>query len=85
MGIITAAIHREENQDEHFDPDLEGAEVPKRPFLLMHAAVIGFAMTLVVFVEMLCVAKVGIALPFIGKVVWLTSNSLSRNTDGTMA
>jgi hypothetical protein len=67
MGIITAAIHREENQDEHFDPDIEGAEAPKRPFLLMHAAVIGFAMTLVVFVEMLCVAKVGIALRFMKK------------------
>lgn len=60
MGIVQAAIAREENSDLHFDPDVEGAEAPERPFLLLHAAVIGVAMTLVVFVEMLCVAKVRI-------------------------
>lgn len=58
MGIIQAAIAREENMDSHFDPDVEGAEVSERPFLLLHACVIGFAATLVVFVEMLCVSKV---------------------------
>jgi hypothetical protein len=58
MGIVQAAIAREENQDTHFDPDTEAAEAPERPFLLNHAGVIGVAMTLVVFVEMLCVAKV---------------------------
>jgi hypothetical protein len=60
MGIVQAAIHREENQDDHFDPDVEGLEVPERPFLLLHAAVIGVAMTFVVFVEMLCVGKVSL-------------------------
>ena len=62
MGIIQAAIEREENEDAHFDVEREGAGAPKRPFLLLHAAVIGVAMTLVVFVEMLCVAKVKIKL-----------------------
>jgi hypothetical protein len=58
MGIVQAAIEREEHKDTYFNPDLESAEVPQRPFLLIHASVIGFAMTLVVFVEMLCVSKV---------------------------
>jgi hypothetical protein len=58
MGIIQAAIEREENEDAHFDVEKEGARPPERPFLLLHATVIGVAMTLVVFVEMLCVAKV---------------------------
>lgn len=58
MGIIQAAIEREENKDAYFDIEKEGAGAPERPFLLLHAAVIGVAMTLVVFVEMLCVAKV---------------------------
>ncbi|CZR53718.1 uncharacterized protein PAC_03598 [Phialocephala subalpina] len=57
MGIIAAAIEREENKDTHFDVEKEGAEAPERPFLLLHAAVVGVAMTLVVFVEMLCIAK----------------------------
>jgi hypothetical protein len=58
MGIVRAAIEREENRDTYFNPDVESAEAPERPFLLIHAAVIGFAMTLVVFVEMLCVSRV---------------------------
>jgi hypothetical protein len=58
MGIVQAAIEREENKDSYFNPDLESAEAPERPFLLIHASVIGVAMTLVVFVEMLCVSKV---------------------------
>ncbi len=57
-GIVHAAIDREENKDAYFDPDVEGAEPPHRPFLLLHAAVVGVAMTLVVFVEMLCIARV---------------------------
>lgn len=57
MGIVQAAIEREENSEAHFDPDVEGVDIPERPFLLLHASVIGVAMTLVVFIEMLCVAK----------------------------
>ena len=60
MGIVRAAIEREENKDTYFNPDVETAEAPERPFLLIHAAVIGVAMTLVVFVEMLCVSRVSI-------------------------
>lgn len=58
MGIVQAAIEREENRDTYFNADLESAEAPERPFLLVHASVIGFAMTLVVFIEMLCVSRV---------------------------
>ncbi|KAF4631583.1 hypothetical protein G7Y89_g6539 [Cudoniella acicularis] len=57
MNIVQAAIEREENQEEYVDPDAELAAPPPRPFLLLHACVVGFAMTLVVFVEMLCVAR----------------------------
>lgn len=57
MGIVQAAIEREENKDTIFNPDIEAAAPPERPFLLLHAGVIGFAMTLVVFVEMLCASR----------------------------
>lgn len=63
MGIIQAAIEREENTDAHFDVEKEGAAPPERPFLFLHAAVVGVAMTLVVFVEMLCIAKVTVEKP----------------------
>jgi hypothetical protein len=58
MGIVQAAIEREENKENVFNPDLESATPPERPFLLIHAGVIGFALTLVVFVEMLCASRV---------------------------
>jgi hypothetical protein len=58
LEIIQAAIEREENKDTYFDPDIERAEAPKRPFLLLHASVVGVAMTLVILVEMLCIARV---------------------------
>jgi hypothetical protein len=58
IGIVQAAVEREENKDTYFNPDVESAEAPERPFLLVHASVIGFAMTLVVFIEMLCVSRV---------------------------
>ncbi|KAF7882095.1 hypothetical protein EAF00_011611 [Botryotinia globosa] len=57
MNIVQAAIEREENKDTIFNPDIEAAAPPERPFLLLHAGVIGFAMTLVVFVEMLCASR----------------------------
>ncbi|PQE16287.1 glycosyltransferase family 2 protein [Rutstroemia sp. NJR-2017a WRK4] len=57
MGIVQAAIEREENKENIFNPDLESATPPERPFLLIHAGVIGFALTLVVFVEMLCASR----------------------------
>jgi hypothetical protein len=63
LGIIQAAIEREENKDAHFDVEKDGAKPPERPFLLFHAAVIGVAMVLVVFVEMLCIAKVTAKMP----------------------
>ncbi|KAH8657166.1 glycosyl transferase family group 2-domain-containing protein [Tricladium varicosporioides] len=57
MNIVHAAIEKEENKEDHFNPDVESATPPPRPFLLLHACVVGVAMTLVVFVEMLCVAR----------------------------
>ena len=60
-AIVMAAIEREENQHAYFDPDTEAAEPPERPFLLLHAFVVGVAMILVVFVEMLCVSVVYIS------------------------
>jgi hypothetical protein len=62
-AIVLAAIEREENQKTYFDPDTEAAEAPERPFLLYHACVVGIAMVLVVFVEMLCVSVVYISFP----------------------
>lgn len=56
-GVIEQAIAREEEGDKAFDPEKDGAEAPKRPFLLTHALCIGLAMILVVVVEMACVAK----------------------------
>jgi len=58
IGVIQSAIEREEQGDKVFDPELEGQEAPKRPFLLTHAMIVGLAMILVVVVEMACVAKV---------------------------
>jgi hypothetical protein len=55
---IQAAIELEERGDDYFDPNTESATPPPRPFLLMHAGVIGVSVALVVFVEMLCVSKV---------------------------
>jgi hypothetical protein len=58
MRVIQTAIEKEEHGEEHYDPDTEAAELPERPFLLYHASTIGFAMALVVVVEMLCVSIV---------------------------
>lgn len=60
-AIVLAAIEREENAKTYFDPDTEAATAPERPFLLYHACVVGLAMVLVVFVEMLCVSVVCIS------------------------
>ncbi|KAH8676512.1 glycosyl transferase family group 2-domain-containing protein [Tricladium varicosporioides] len=54
---IQAAIELEERGDDHFDPNTESAAPPPRPFLLLHASVIGVSVALVVFVEMLCISK----------------------------
>jgi len=56
VTVIQAAIEREELGDKAYDPEKDQG-VPKRKFLLTHAMVIGFAMVLVVVVEMACVAK----------------------------
>ena len=55
---IQAALELEERGDDYFDPNTESATPPPRPFLLLHACVIGVSMALIVFVEMLCVSKV---------------------------
>ncbi|KAK3679131.1 hypothetical protein LTR78_000691 [Recurvomyces mirabilis] len=55
--VIKSAIAREEEGDKAYDPERDGKEAPKRPFLLVHALCIGFAMVLVVIVEMACIAK----------------------------
>ncbi|KAH0543419.1 hypothetical protein FGG08_002277 [Glutinoglossum americanum] len=57
ISAIQAAIEREEQGDRVFDPEKESQEVPKRPFLLTHAVVIGLSMILVLVVEMACIAK----------------------------
>ncbi|KAE9371529.1 hypothetical protein N431DRAFT_545756 [Stipitochalara longipes BDJ] len=54
---IQAALELEERGDDYFDPNTESATAPPRPFLLLHACVIGVSMALIVFVEMLCVSK----------------------------
>lgn len=54
VGVIQAAIEQEEMGDKVYDPE---KDVNERPFLLIHACVIGLAMILVVVVEMACVAK----------------------------
>ena len=55
---IQAALELEQRGDDFFDPSTESATPPPRPFLLLHACVIGVSMALIVFVEMLCVSKV---------------------------
>jgi hypothetical protein len=55
---IQAAIEMEEQGDDRWNPNTESLTPPPRPFLLLHATVIGISMALVVFVEMLCVSKV---------------------------
>lgn len=57
--VIDTALEREDQGDKFFDPERDGLEVPKRPFLITHAVIVGLAMILVVVVEMACVAKVG--------------------------
>jgi hypothetical protein len=56
VTVIQAAIEQEELGDKAYDPEKDQG-VPKRPFLLTHAMVIGLAMVLVVVVEMACIAK----------------------------
>jgi hypothetical protein len=58
ISVIQTAFEREEQGDRVFDPEKEGQEAPKRPFLLTHALIIGLAIVLVVVVEMACIAKV---------------------------
>jgi hypothetical protein len=55
---IQAALELEELGDDRFDPNTESGTPPPRPFLLLHAGVIGLSMALIVFVEMLCISKV---------------------------
>lgn len=55
---IQAALELEELGDDRFDPNTEYGSPPPRPFLLLHACVIGVSMALIVLVEMLCVSKV---------------------------
>lgn len=55
---IDRAIEVEELGDKAYDPEKEGGELPPRPFLLVHAMLVGLAMILVVVVEMACLAKV---------------------------
>jgi len=57
--IIQTAIEVEKAGDDRYDPNTESAEPAERPFLLLHAIIIALSMALVVFVEMLCIGKVG--------------------------
>lgn len=67
IGVVQTAIEREEQGDKIFDPEKEGHEPPKRPFLITHALIIGLAMVLVVVVEMACLAKVRNTVTFMNK------------------
>jgi cellulose synthase/poly-beta-1,6-N-acetylglucosamine synthase-like glycosyltransferase len=55
--VIATAIEKEERGPDAFDPEKDGMAPPKRPFLLVHALLVGLAMILAVVVEMACVAK----------------------------
>ncbi|KAF2088052.1 hypothetical protein K490DRAFT_65333 [Saccharata proteae CBS 121410] len=57
VQAVARAIEKEDQGEQLFDPERDGFEVPKRPFLITHAMIIGLAMVLVVVVEMACVAK----------------------------
>ena len=57
LGAIETAIEKEEKGDRAFDPERDGMEAPKRPFLLVHALMVGLAVALCVIVEVACVAK----------------------------
>jgi hypothetical protein len=57
IGAIEIAIEKEEKGDQLFDPEKDGSAPPKRPFLIVHALLVGLAMILAVVVEMACVAK----------------------------
>ncbi|KAL1632429.1 hypothetical protein SLS56_003671 [Neofusicoccum ribis] len=54
MRVVESALEKEDQGDRLFDPERDGLEVPKRPFLLTHSVIIGLAMILVVVVEMAC-------------------------------
>ncbi|KAK7885195.1 hypothetical protein LTR67_010686 [Exophiala xenobiotica] len=57
INVIHNALEKEEQGDKVFDPEKEGQEAPRRKMLLNHAIMVGFAMILVVVVEMACIAK----------------------------
>jgi len=57
LGAIQTAVEKEEQGALAFDPEKDGIDPPKRPFLLVHALLVGLAMILAVVVEMACVAK----------------------------
>src|SRR4051794_32246421 len=50
LGAIQTAIEREDQGALAFDPEKDGKEPPKRPFLLVHALSVGLAMILAVVV-----------------------------------
>src|SRR5271170_705342 len=52
LGAIQTAVEKEERGTLAFDPEKDGMEPPKRPFLLVHALLVGLAMILAVVVEM---------------------------------
>ena len=58
LSVIRTAIEQEEMGDKVFDAEKESQEAPKRPFLLIHAILIGLAIALVIIVELGCVSKV---------------------------
>ena len=55
--VIQTAIAREEEGDAAYDPERDGREAPKRPFLLTHAVMCGLAVILVIVVEFACISS----------------------------
>ena len=83
LGIVHAALEKEELGNKHYDPEKQKDEDFQRPFLLTHAITIGLAMILVVVVEMACVAKLLTEVRLDGQMIRLALVSLQSNIYGS--
>jgi hypothetical protein len=83
LGIVQAALEKEELGNKHYDPEKQKDEDFERPFLLTHAIMVGLAMVLVVVVEMACVAKLLTEVRLDGQMMRLALVTIAaRNIDG---
>jgi hypothetical protein len=77
LGIVHAALEKEELGNKHYDPEKQKDEDFQRPFLLTHCIMVGLAMVLVVVVEMACVAKLLTEVRLDGQMIRLALVSVS--------